>query len=98
MNHLMKYHARKNLSEKNSEHAQQLRSRLKSEESVKSQRSLLISQSNKQRAHIMKVEKNENINKAKMRNVSRINQRSNSVRNSMAKVYECEGELEAWRI
>jgi hypothetical protein len=46
----------------------------------------------------MKVGNSQNIKKAKMRSLSRIQSRSNSVRNEMAKVYECEGELEAWRI
>ena len=40
---------------------------------------------------MMKVENSQNIQNAKIRTVSRINQGSNSVRNKMAKVYECEG-------
>lgn len=47
---------------------------------------------------MMKVENSQNIQNAKIRTLSRINQGSNSVRNQMAKVYECEGQLEAWRI
>lgn len=47
---------------------------------------------------MMKVENSQKIQNAKIRTGSRINQRSNSVRNEMAKVYECEGQLEAWRI
>ncbi len=40
---------------------------------------------------MMKVENSQNIQNAKIRTLSRINQGSNSVRNQMAKVYECEG-------